>query len=550
MSVLYKMTDNTIFGYELDLFSFLLLTIFLSIFPIVVNGTPILFIAGTSLVVFLYFGLLVEIIFSQIAILALLLKLKIGWRDLYRIPINSLMFLCISLVGGFVFYMLGGTHGAVDISSGQVLLSIFGYEVSKFMANHTMLYIIKRSVYSVKAPYISKDLIWEAQSKVFLLPIGLLLYILYVEIGLTSILIVGIPLICLSLILKLYYSSERINDYLQKTSDLGHELTGNLDGEEVLDLFIEKAEDILPADYVYILETVDDHRLQVIRSIEKGENRNLTFHPIIKHEGISGRVWAKKQSIIYHTKKDWKKLNECYLPEDVESVISVPVIRHQNVIGVLIFASKQRHAFEKHQLTIVEILASYLGVATENAKHHAEARKKSERCALTNLFNYRYFEEQLDKEFSNMQNQNEVKSLSLILIDLDHFKTVNDTYGHQSGNEILVQLAVRLVNVIGDIGKVARYGGEEFVILLPDTDKQTTFKIAETIRQMIANRPFIVHDDLAGGRKLKVRITASIGFATAPEDADDSLALIRHADRAMYTGAKQAGRNKVAMYVK
>jgi diguanylate cyclase (GGDEF)-like protein len=550
MWTIYDQSDYSIAGYELDLISFLLLTIFLSILPIVVNGTPILFIEGVSLVVFLYFGLFAEIIFSQLAMLALLLKIRIGWKDLYRFPINSLMFLGVSLIGGLVYYLLGGTHGNLDMSSGQVLIAILGYELSKFLGNHTILYFIKRTVYNLKGPFFSKDLIWEAYSKLFHFPIGVLLYILYIEIGLVAILYVGIPLVSLSLILRLYYSSERINDYLQKTSELGHELAGRLDVTGVIDLFSEKTGEMLAADYSYILDIGNEDQLQVIRHMEKELNRNPQFDPIYKNHGISGTVWAREQSIIYNTRREWEDLGESYLPETVESVLVVPVIRHKRVVAVLVFASNRRRAFEKYQLIIVEILASYLGVATENARHHAEAKRKSERCALTGLYNYRYLEELLDHEFSKIHANNEIKPLSLILLDIDHFKTVNDTYGHQSGNEILVQLSMRLSNIIGEIGTVARYGGEEFVILLPDTDKLTTFKIAETVRQMIANRPFTIHDDLGEGNKLKVRITASIGFATAPEDAESPLDILRHADRAMYTGAKQGGRNKVAMYVK
>ncbi|WP_078545310.1 sensor domain-containing diguanylate cyclase [Litchfieldia alkalitelluris] len=551
MWVVYDYTNHKILGYEIDLAGFLLITVILSILPIVVNGTPILFLEGVSLVIFLYFGLFIEILFSQLAMLVLLLNMKVGKKDCYRFPINSLMFLTVSLVGGLVYYLLGGTHGELDMSSGQVLIAILGYELSKFFANHTILFYIKKSVYSLKAPYLSKDLLWEGFSKLFHFPIGLLLYILYVEIGAVSLFYVGIPLVSLSIILRSYYSSQRINDYLQKTSELGHELAGKLQYNEVIDLFIERTSDILSVDSAYILDTVGEEKLNLIRQHGTGDKpETKPFHPIFINEAISGNVWAKKKSVLYQTRKEWAHLNEYYLPESVESILSVPVIRHKRVVAVLVFASNRRRAFEKYQLSIVEILASYLGVATENARHHAEAKNKSERCALTGLYNFRYLEELLDKEFIKVHQKGEVKPLSLILLDIDHFKTVNDTYGHQSGNEILKQLSMRLINLIGDIGTVSRYGGEEFVVLLPDTDKETTHKIAETIRQMIANRPFTIRDDLNGGAKLKIRITASIGFATAPEDAEGPMDILRHADRAMYTGAKQAGRNKVAMYVK
>ena len=139
----------------------------------------------------------------------------------------------------------------------------------------------------------------------------------------------------------------------------------------------------------------------------------------------------------------------------------------------------------------------------------------------------------------------------MIMLDIDDFKKINDTYGHQSGNEILVKMAARIKSLIGAQGTVARYGGEEFVILLPDMEKSAALHLAETIRGTIANRSFNIHDSLDEDyNQIQVNVTVSIGVAAAPEDAEDALSLIRHADRALYIGAKRAGKNRVAEYVK
>nr|WP_255639714.1 GGDEF domain-containing protein [Aquibacillus saliphilus] len=196
---------------------------------------------------------------------------------------------------------------------------------------------------------------------------------------------------------------------------------------------------------------------------------------------------------------------------------------------------------------ILNILINYLAVALENAKNYEETKRKSEIDPLTKLFNFRYFQDYLE-DYMNDVNQNE-EHTSLILLDLDHFKAVNDTYGHQSGNEILKDLALRLTTVIGNSGTVARYGGEEFVIFLPNTSKQQSHYVAEDLRKEIADLPFLLSDHiLESNQSIEVQVTASIGIATCPEDCDVPLELIRHADRAMYLGAKQKGRNKVAAY--
>jgi diguanylate cyclase (GGDEF)-like protein len=140
------------------------------------------------------------------------------------------------------------------------------------------------------------------------------------------------------------------------------------------------------------------------------------------------------------------------------------------------------------------------------------------------------------------------KPFSVILLDIDHFKSVNDSYGHQSGNEVLILLAKRLEAFMGDRGIVARYGGEEFIILLPEADEIECYDIAEQLRFFISDTSFEVNNDLTDKLRHHIYITASIGIATAPHQGEDPLTLIRNADRAMYTGAKQQGRNKVAAY--
>jgi diguanylate cyclase (GGDEF)-like protein len=135
------------------------------------------------------------------------------------------------------------------------------------------------------------------------------------------------------------------------------------------------------------------------------------------------------------------------------------------------------------------------------------------------------------------------------LLDIDHFKAVNDSYGHQSGNDVLIMLARRLEDFIGERGTVARYGGEEFIILLPESGGNECLEIAEQLRSVISDNGFEIHNDLTDQCKHKIYITASIGIATAPHQGEDPLTLIRNADRAMYTGAKQQGRNKVAAYI-
>jgi diguanylate cyclase (GGDEF)-like protein len=530
----------------LGMLAFIVFAIIISVMPIIINGLPILLIQWVSLAAFLKFGLFFEVVLMQIAIFSYMIRLRIGKNDFYRVPWNSIMFFLMSVFSGVVYLAIGGTIGYSSVES--LFIPALVYQISSILLNQILL-IGFYAFLNRKIKIFGEDLKWDFSAMMIMFPLGLGLYYLQYQIGPIALFLIGLPFISGAMILKLYNSSEQINQYLQKAVEIGHQLTESLQVNEVLHLFLEKILQTLPVEYAYILDVKGDE-LVLLRRVENNESKSVDLPPLKRNEGISGLVWATGKSALFHNKSDWTEVVRGYMPEDVESVLSVPIVRNQKVRGVLLLASSKKKAYKKYQLMIVDILCSYLGVAIANARHYETTKRNSERCALTKLYNYRYFENLLSSEFEAMEKGDKA-FLSLIMLDIDHFKSVNDNYGHQSGNEILYELARRLETLIGDEGTVARYGGEEFVILLPDTTKEDAFLIAEIVRRTIADRPFILHSNLETEVKtLQINVTASIGVATAPLDADESMALIRHADRALYTGAKQAGRNRVAEYVK
>jgi diguanylate cyclase (GGDEF)-like protein len=537
-------------GFKLDLLGFTVLALVGAAMPMVINNTPISIIQCWLLAVFLAFGLFIEILVAQMAIVILLLRLRIGKNGSFRFPLNSLMFFLISLISGLVYYAIGGTTGVTLSGSASNLWFAIVYACVHFIVNQIILRTNFRIIYGKKITFFGKDFNWDLVTAIISLPIGYSLYFLYTEEGRVAFLFVGVPFVSLSIILYLYYTSQKINEYLHKAADIGHQLAERLQVDEVLDLFIQKVSEMLPVDYAYILEVTNGEELQLLRRVEKGEILPPDIEPLKKNEGISGYVWANRRAAIFHSAKEWLKHAKGYMPPEAQSLLSVPIVRHNEVIGVLFLASKRKRAYEKSQLIIVDLLCSHFAVAIENAKHYKETKEHSEKCALTKVYNYRYFEKLVAEEYNKLE-LGQRKELSLVILDLDHFKIINDTYGHQSGNEILSELAERLQKCVGNKGTVARFGGEEFVALLPDVPKEEALEIAETIRQEIAYYPFVLKEHIGEEEiQLSVHVTASIGVATAPADADDSLALVRHADRALYVGAKRAGRNRVAEYVK
>jgi diguanylate cyclase (GGDEF)-like protein len=183
-------------------------------------------------------------------------------------------------------------------------------------------------------------------------------------------------------------------------------------------------------------------------------------------------------------------------------------------------------------------LAVRLEIAERILKVHAQLARQNERLVelaavdeLTGTKNRRRFREDLDLLYAQAQRLG--APLSLIMLDLDHFKEYNDTFGHPAGDEVLQRLGSTLRSSLRSHDVVARYGGEEFVVLLPATDEREAMDVAERLRRSIAS-----------GAWPRRQVTASLGVGTIGPRTSSASALVEHADRAMYQ-SKQAGRNRV-----
>ncbi|MCG8608096.1 diguanylate cyclase [bacterium] len=166
-----------------------------------------------------------------------------------------------------------------------------------------------------------------------------------------------------------------------------------------------------------------------------------------------------------------------------------------------------------------------------------ELRQLAITDGLTSLYNYRYFQEQLLQELNRARRHN--LQVSLVMIDIDHFKHYNDTHGHPAGDLILKQIASLLKSNIRNIDLASRYGGEEFALVLIETNKSSAGIVAEKIRKLVEDQSFEQEESQPNGT-----LTISTGVATFPEDGDDFDQLVSNADQRLYR-AKQAGRNLI-----
>jgi diguanylate cyclase (GGDEF)-like protein len=223
----------------------------------------------------------------------------------------------------------------------------------------------------------------------------------------------------------------------------------------------------------------------------------------------------------------------------VRSFAIIPLLLPDNqLIGVLYIGFDQTDALTPNDVQMVEDFALRVAFPLHKTRQQERLQGMAYSDAMTGLKNYRAFRSHLDEEMRRAARYKH--SISLLLLDIDFFKQVNDRYGHQMGDRILAHIGSVIRASVRDTDLPARYGGEEFVVLCPETGAADASVVAERIRAAVQNTPFL------DGQEGPLPITISIGSATYPTDAEDEATLIHHADAALYR-AKHAGRNCVVL---
>jgi diguanylate cyclase (GGDEF)-like protein len=204
--------------------------------------------------------------------------------------------------------------------------------------------------------------------------------------------------------------------------------------------------------------------------------------------------------------------------------------------GVINLANrKDGKDFAKRDTDLLQTMAGQAALVLDNTKLF----KLAITDGLTDLFMVRHFKIKLNEEIKRARRYDKI--FSLVFFDIDHFKKFNDTYGHQVGDEVLKQVAKIFRNTVReDVDIAARYGGEEMIAMLPETDAQGAYVVAERLRKKIEECEF-------EGYETPLHVTISIGIAEFPEHDKDAMELIKKADTALYH-CKEKGRNQTAIY--
>jgi two-component system cell cycle response regulator len=223
-------------------------------------------------------------------------------------------------------------------------------------------------------------------------------------------------------------------------------------------------------------------------------------------------------------------------PELPGSVLIARLTTKGRPSGSVAIAAAEGNAYPERVEKTFDTIARQANIVVDYARLYENTKRLSITDGLTKLYNHRYFQDVLKREFTRSgRHQN---PLSLALLDIDHFKRFNDTYGHQQGDVVLQELARTLRGQVRSLDVVARYGGEEFAVIMPDADAEVARRVAERLRAAVEERP-------VAGPSGPLRVTISLGVASVPHGEINSPAgLIAAADRALYR-AKERGRNRV-----
>lgn len=348
---------------------------------------------------------------------------------------------------------------------------------------------------------------------------------------------------------RIVESLKRETDDLQTLIDLNQLLTSTLDPEEILYLIVKKISEIIPVTRCSIIRIDSNDRYgYVVSTFEDPNLRNIKLD-LKKYPEIKKALMTRNPVIISDVTSDpiMEKVRDIIFSIGIRSIMVIPIVFREEVIGTLfIRTSRAGYSFTEREIKLCHAIANASANALYNAfifERIEDEKTRLERLAitdyLTGLYNIRYFYHRLEEEFSRAQRYN--FPLSCLMIDIDHFKDINDRYGHRAGDSVLKEVARLMKSHTRKSDVLARYGGEEFIMLLPETPENGAIAKAEALRTSIENLRFRTLKD---GRT----VTVSIGVATFPNvavsDTDD---LITYADHALYT-AKTSGRNRVEVY--
>ena len=335
---------------------------------------------------------------------------------------------------------------------------------------------------------------------------------------------------------------ETLYRQISAVGDIGRRLTASLDLDATFESIYGDFNTLMDAPTL-LIALVDeekaslDYRLVMIQ----GQRKEPFSCPLDQATFGCWCVQQRRDVLIGDLEAEYRQ----YVPDYSElifdgtaekSLIFVPLFAGDKLLGVLSVQSHLRNAYDRRKVETVRAIGAYIAIAIENARLFSQVQRLATIDGLTGVLNRRRLTETI--EDAHLKAKRYVRTAGILMIDLDHFKRVNDTYGHEAGDEVLRTVSRTFSERLRSSDAIGRFGGEEFVVLLPETDLAGASALAERLRKAVADLKI----QLPGGQT--VGVTASFGVSVLQPEDPTYEAVLRRADQALYR-SKQAGRNRI-----
>lgn len=326
-------------------------------------------------------------------------------------------------------------------------------------------------------------------------------------------------------------------DHLRVFHEVARALTSSLELEEILSAIMEKMAQFFGPERWSLL-MVDEASGELYYAIAVGENaERLKGLRVPMGEGVAGWVAATGNPLVVpdvSLDPHWAAFAKKFPELHIQSIACVPVRSSNRTLGVIQLLNSKLDLMSEYSISFLRILCDYAAIAIQNARSMTLIHDLTITDDCTGLFNARHLYTMLDEQVKLEEE------FTLLFVDLDHFKSVNDTHGHLVGSRLLAEVGGLMKRSLGPNVASFRYGGDEFVALMPGTCKEKGMEATMKLRDDLRAARFLE------GAGLSLSISGSFGMATFPEDGETVPTILRSADTMMYE-AKNATRDNVAV---
>jgi diguanylate cyclase (GGDEF)-like protein len=317
---------------------------------------------------------------------------------------------------------------------------------------------------------------------------------------------------------------------------------------EVVDAGLRSAREIASVDFAAVTLYDETFKTHEIRAVSGAEESGLVGESFRTNTGLVSMALENKHALPLRGEYDEKRqvvFTRNVTPPNMPSMIVLPMLVHDRPLGTLVLGSQRQRAFGDAARSMLDVLSSHVAVSLANARMMRRLEELATLDGLTGLLNKRAMLDVASQKIKAAKRF--ARKLSVFVVDIDHFKKVNDTYGHDAGDVVIKGLGEILRKQRRSTDAIARFGGEEFVVICEETDVHGAELLAERVRIELGKTTF--HAPKAGpdGQLVPIRVTCSIGVATFPEAGDTWEELFKASDEALYV-SKRAGRNRTTVY--